>query len=115
MNVKPTEIRRNGVHELSITWTDGRHDAIASTVLRSHCPCAKCREERGEGASHSSPLTASPTKKKSLLRVVENTREESLTLESIWGVGNYGLGISWGDGHNDGIYTFDYLRTLAQK
>jgi len=34
-------------------------------------------------------------------------------LKEIWAVGQYALGMSWGDGHNTGIYTFDFLRELG--
>jgi DUF971 family protein len=29
-------------------------------------------------------------------------------------VGAYGLQLHWGDGHATGIYTFEYMRRLAQ-
>jgi DUF971 family protein len=29
-------------------------------------------------------------------------------------VGRYALHFSWSDGHREGIYTFDFLRELAQ-
>ncbi|MBX7145661.1 MAG: DUF971 domain-containing protein [Oligoflexia bacterium] len=103
----PVEIRRLD-SGLQIVWRDGNKTEIDSARLRQNCPCAECREKRGD-SSHSSPLT--PTKKSSL-RVVEATREESLRLIKIWGVGNYALGIAWGDGHDSGIYTFEFLRTL---
>ena len=28
-------------------------------------------------------------------------------------VGRYGMRLRWGDGHDTGIYTYDYLRELA--
>jgi ATP-binding protein involved in chromosome partitioning len=45
--------------------------------------------------------------------IVENTIEKELELTEIWGVGQYALGMTWGDGHNTGIYPFSYLRELA--
>lgn len=47
-------------------------------------------------------------KKKSLM-VVEHTLEESTDLQDIWQVGNYAIGIRWKDGHDNGIYTFDFF------
>jgi ATP-binding protein involved in chromosome partitioning len=29
-------------------------------------------------------------------------------------IGNYAIGIDWNDGHNSGIYSFDYLRSLGE-
>ncbi len=45
--------------------------------------------------------------------VVEATLDQELTLQEIWGVGQYAIGLRWGDGHDSGIYTFEYLRELA--
>jgi DUF971 family protein len=45
--------------------------------------------------------------------VIESTIAEETDLREIWGVGQYALGMRWGDGHDSGIYTFTYLRELA--
>ncbi len=111
----PTEIKRiadpspdkNG---LEITWSDGIKNTLFSEVLRKNCPCAVCKEKRGDD-SHSQPLTP----KKSMLKVVDSSKEEELKLEKIWQVGQYAVGLLWGDGHQTGIYTFQYLRELAEK
>jgi DUF971 family protein len=64
--------------------------------------------KRGD-TTHSKPLTG----KKSLLKIVESSKDEEIRLESIWSVGNYALGVKWGDGHSTGIYTYDNLFTIA--
>ena len=33
----------------------------------------------------------------------------------ITSIGNYAIGVDWSDGHNSGIYSFDYLRTLGER
>lgn len=104
----PSECKRNGKDGLTIVWSDGQRDEFSSETLRKNCPCAECREKRGDG-SHATPLTP----KKSLLNVVESTKEEELALERIWLIGNYALGIAWGDGHDSGIYTFKLLAELS--
>ena len=108
--IEPKSIKRDAKQGLSITWSDGDHTLMTCKLLRRECPCAECKMKRGED-SHSSPLTP----KKSLLRVVEHTTEESLTIDQIWMVGNYALGMKWADGHDSGIYTFEYLRMLSQQ
>ncbi len=108
MQALPTEIRRNGSTGLNITWRDGSSYEIPSEKLRKACPCAECKEKRGD-TSHSKPLTG----KKRALAIVEHTIDKEIELTEIWGVGQYALGIRWGDGHDSGIYTFDYLRSLA--
>lgn len=37
-----------------------------------------------------------------------------LELREIERVGNYALGLTWGDGHSTGIYTWRHLRALCQ-
>lgn len=104
----PVEIRREQ-SGLNIQWQDGTSCYLSSQKLRENCPCAECREKRGDD-SHQSPLLP---KKKSLLRVVEASKEEALQLNKIWQVGNYALGLAWGDGHDSGIYSFDLLDRLG--
>jgi DUF971 family protein len=104
----PKEIKRTGSNGVRISWSDGYVQELSSKVLRTQCPCAECRERRGDG-SHEKPLTG----KKRSLSVIQNTIDEQLDLSAIWGVGQYAIGIRWGDGHDSGIYTFDYLRGLA--
>jgi DUF971 family protein len=38
----------------------------------------------------------------------------ALKIEEVAPVGNYALQIHWNDGHDSGIYTWDYLRSIAQ-
>ncbi len=35
-------------------------------------------------------------------------------LRSVQPVGNYALQMKWGDGHQTGIYTYDYLRQICE-
>ena len=106
----PLEIRRIGSEGLSIAWSDGSETRFDSRALRTHCPCAECRAKRGDD-SHIAPLTA---KKRSLV-VLDASAEEELELKSVWGVGNYAIGIEWGDGHTTGIYTFSFLQELGRS
>lgn len=109
--VLPTEIKRLGSDGLKITWQDGKVCTLSSRVLRQNCPCAVCKEERGDG-SHAKPLTP---KKSSMLKVVSSTIEEELQLEEVQGVGNYAISLRWGDGHHTGIYQFSLLRELGES
>ncbi len=95
---------------LEITWSGGEKTIIDSETLRRNCPCATCMEKRGE-ASHAKPLAG----KSSALRVLSATLEQETNLREVWPVGNYALGISWGDGHETGIYSYAHLRKLTAK
>ena len=110
MAVQPTEIRRLGPQGISIRWADGITNTISCEKLRKNCPCATCKELRGD-TTHSKPLTG----KISSLKIVDSSKEEEIRLEEIWGVGQYAIGMKWGDGHNSGIYTFDTLRALTDS
>lgn len=109
---KPVEIRKVGDEGLEIAWDDGRTSQLSSRVLRENCPSAVSRAKRGD-TSHDKPLSGA--RKSSLLKVVEHTREEELRLVKIWGVGNYALGMEWGDGHASGIYPFTLLEELSKR
>ncbi len=104
----PTEIRKleTGIFML---WSDGTTTSISTEILRRNCPCASCREQRGDGESHAKPLTG----KKRSLKIIESSLADELVLERIWSVGNYALGMSWADGHTTGIYPFGLLEELG--
>jgi DUF971 family protein len=110
----PTEIKRLDFKGLQITWSDGLVQEIGSEKLRRSCPCATCLETRGD-TSHSAPLTEKKPGRKSLLRVVSSSKQEETRLERIWPIGNYALGMEWGDGHHTGVYSFDLLYQLGAQ
>lgn len=110
MNPTPTEIKRDAKSGLTISWRDGAVTRISTETLRRECPCASCKERRGD-TSHAQPLA--PQRRK--LTVIQNTIEEELDLKEIWAVGQYALGMRWGDGHDTGIYPFTQLYELGQR
>ena len=114
MDVTPVEIKRIDGAGIVVKWSDGSRHEISNGKLRAACPCATCREAQGD-TSHARPLTAGapPTAKKSMLKVIEHTLAEELNLKQIWGIGNYAIGATWGDGHSSGIYSFKYLYELG--
>lgn len=110
MNVTPLEIKRNGTEGLQITWSSGEVHTLDSRLLRQHCPSAVGKAARGD-SSHDKPLSP----KKSTLQVLSASADEELTLEKIWTIGNYALGMRWADGHDAGIYPYSLLYTLGQQ
>jgi ATP-binding protein involved in chromosome partitioning len=105
--IAPREIKRLEEKGVRITWADGVVQEISSIVLRQNCPSAVSKAKRGD-ESHEKPLTA----KKRSLKVIEHTLSEETALKEIWAIGNYAIGIRWGDGHDSGIYSFEMLRSL---
>jgi len=80
---------------LRLVWADGYDQTLAPRDLRIACRCAKCRDEM--------------TGKRLLDPAVVPL---DLGITRIWSVGNYALGIAFGDGHDTGIYTFAALRDM---
>jgi DUF971 family protein len=86
---------------LRIDWADGTQSTYPIPLLRRLCPCAGCRALRAE-------------QKRSRLTVLTGgQRQGPLTATDAALVGNYALRISFSDGHDTGIYSFDYLREIA--
>ena len=87
----------HGARSMEISWSDGHVSPLPHEILRAFCPCARCQ---GHGGT--------------IIRVALPTLEAALEVREIEGVGQYGLSFAWGDGHDTGIYTFRYLRSLCQ-
>lgn len=93
---KSNSIRRDDEQQLLIvTWKDGTTSEIEWKKLRDNCPCADCAELHGP---------ADPLKWK----LAPNDH-----LVSVGYIGNYAVQPYWGDGHNAGLYSWNYLRELA--
>ena len=95
----PLDIQQVG-QELAIKWSDGSESYITLEKLRRHCPCASCH---GEG---------------DILGNVYKGPEQTFTPQSfqlaeLVRVGTYAIQPTWADGHAMGLYSFDYLRRLA--
>ena len=97
---RPTAITLTGKH-LEIAWSDGTSSQALLSELRRSCPCAMCREARR--ASEPSATGELPV----LEGEAETATAEALRFEH---VGRYGIRITWADGHDTGIYTFEALR-----
>jgi len=89
----------DATNTLYITWSDGHISQHAFEHLRWLCPCAECKGEWGQ-----------PGK----LHTTRTLRPEQTRLEDVRPIGRYALQPVWGDGHNTGLYSFDYLQKLAQ-
>lgn len=96
----PTEMEIIGA-QLAVKWNDGTESFIALESLRRYCPCAGCQGERDiMGNLYKGP--------KNHLTPV------SFELRRISRVGGYAVQLFWTDGHSSGIFSYDYLRRLAE-
>lgn len=88
--------------ELAIRWDDQRETFIPLEALRRACPCAGCQGERDVMGNlykaPQQPLTA-----------------ESFQLTRLVPVGGYGVQPFWADGHNTGLFTFEFLCALGDR
>ncbi|HJT46133.1 MAG TPA: DUF971 domain-containing protein [Chthoniobacterales bacterium] len=99
MRLEPTNIQQIG-QELAISWNDGSESYLDLQFLRRACPCAACGGE--------------PDVLGSIIRPEVSYSENSFELAGFQIVGGYAVQPTWRDGHNTGIYSFQYLRRIAQ-
>jgi DUF971 family protein len=100
--------------KLTVTWQDGRVCTYSLTLLRSMCPCAQCKIVR-EGRDPHQIMTTEPPRKKTSLTILPGNYSGPITVRGAELVGNYALKIEWSDGHESGIYSFQYLREMGEK
>ncbi|MGA7088721.1 MAG: DUF971 domain-containing protein [Candidatus Dormiibacterota bacterium] len=84
---------------LLVEWMNGEGNAIPFADLRRACPCALCQGELGRPGRFQLDPDLNPGEDE---------------LADIQLVGNYGLKAVWADGHDTGIYRYEYLRKLAE-
>ncbi len=97
--MQPSDVQVIG-DQLAIKWRDGTEAFLDLQTLRRRCPCASCQGERDVmGKLHKGP---SP-----------RLTQASFQLLRLENVGTYAIQPVWGDGHNTGLYSFDYLRSIA--
>ena len=97
--MRPKDIQQIG-DELAIKWENGTESFVKLEALRRHCPCAGCKGEVDVMGN----LYKNPDKP--LSPAAFQLRKFSL-------VGGYGIQPTWGDGHVTGIFSFDYLKRVA--
>ena len=98
MRLEPINIQQIG-NELAIQWNDRTESFFDLQLLRRACPCAACGGE--------------PDVLGNIMRPNVSYTEASFELTGFEIVGGYALQPRWHDGHNTGIYSFQYLRRLS--
>ena len=91
----PTEIRLGSDKRiLHVVYDDGQAVAVAAERLRVESPSA---EVQGHGPGQKITVTG----------------KENVTVTAVHPVGNYAVRLVFDDGHDTGIYTWDYLYQLG--
>ena len=103
--LQPDEVQVIGT-ELAIRWSDHSETYLPLETVRRHCPCAACGGEPDLVGSVDLAAIAARTQ--------AALTEKSFGLTALHRVGGYALQPVWTDGHSSGIYTFAYLRKLAE-
>lgn len=93
--------KRSSPAEVFLSWADGHEGPIHLTTLREGCPCAECA---GETVLLREYVPRPPDKE----------TPGRYELKSAETVGNYALKFLWGDGHAEGLYTWEHLRSLCE-
>lgn len=94
------KLKKISENELLLLWSDNTETKITLRHLRDECPCAECK---GETVLFKAVPPSKPT--------VEIPGMYELKKVDL--VGNYSLQPTWGDGHNTGLYSWDYLRHIS--
>ena len=88
--------------ELALKWEDGVEHFISLEAVRRACPCASCAGEMDIMGN----LAKGPESK---------LTEASFQVKRLQPVGGYAVQILWQDGHNAGLYSHEYLRSIGEK
>ncbi len=84
-----------------LQWDDQIQQEVALEELRRLCPCAVCEGRRMEEKEAGG-----------LLMISSDMMNASAGVSEVTPVGRYAIQIRWEDGHDAGIYTYDYLRSF---
>lgn len=96
--IKPISVTADRVQRvLTIQWNDGHECRYMFAGLRAICPCVLCQ---GGHANMGRPADK---------LLLEKSRNDELNLDAATPVGSYAVQFAWNDGHDSGIYTWEYL------
>lgn len=94
---QPTEITlHQQSHELEIAFEDGARYRLPYEFLRVHSPSA---EVRGHGPGQE----------------VLQVGKQGINIVSVEPVGSYAMKIEFDDGHDSGLYSWEYLYNLGKN
>lgn len=94
MNQAPVALRNSAAQStLAVDWGAGQVQLLSHTRLRASCPCSKCRAARLAQRIDVAP---------------DGVRITAVLPQS------YGVQLVFDDGHDRGIYPWNYLRELGE-
>ena len=96
MSMPSRVVLRESKDALMLTYSDGQEYILPAEYLRVYSPSA---EVRGHGEGNETLQFG----------------KRLVTINALEKAGNYALQIVFSDGHDSGIYSWDYLQALAEK
>ena len=96
--IEPRQIIEESDAEISIVWSDETESRYTAAELRRACPCAGCINEWTGEKMLKAEMVA-----------------EDLSFSSIAVVGRYALNFNFSDGHDTGIFSFQFLKQLKEN
>ncbi len=91
---------------MEIEWKDGHRSVYSFPFLRDACPCALCVEEREkEGRQPGDPIRPVAGQLPIFKAAARPTEVKP--------VGRYAMSFAWNDGHQHGIFSWEYLREIC--
>ena len=93
---------------VEILWKDGHRSQWSFPYLRDACPCATCHEEREK--SGRAPGEPKAMAKQMFPMFTPPARPLEATP-----AGRYAIKFKWADGHESGIYSWEFLRRLDEN
>jgi DUF971 family protein len=100
---QPKELKLIENRDLRIVWDDGHVARFTLQYFRDACPCAGCQGESDIFGELKMPVQ---------LPILKPGKYE---LKQLTPVGNYAVAAVWGDGHDSGIYSWEYLLGIEQR
>ncbi len=95
MSMPSRVVLRESKDALTLTYSDGQEYTLPAEYLRVYSPSA---EVRGHGEGNETLQFG----------------KRLVTINALEKAGNYALQIMFSDGHDSGIYSWDYLQALAE-
>lgn len=136
-SIVPTRIERLAEQALAIVWSNGVRMRYSAAKLRTACPCATCREKRraaeqttdgpsfdsatsGAERARTGSVTTNPSPaftgaRRSSLPVLSPRDTVPLAVQRMTPVGNYAYNIAFSDGHDAGIFPFEFLYQIGDQ
>jgi len=94
----PVKLHRYVGGFFGVDWSDGHSTVLPYRWLRGQCPCAQCVDEWSGKR-----------------RVGEAEVAFNVEPKSARSVGRYAIQITWTDGHDTGLFSYQYLRDLSGR